>query len=123
MDQGAGFSLGRGTMVVEYRGATLQGTFGATRLALQMTQGEPFGNLTTGVATHPLPEAQQPSQTDPLGDRQPGQQVDNLPEVQLRDLTSPASGISSSTWARARRSTSTTPSATSTRPAASWSAS
>jgi hypothetical protein len=66
-DQGNGsFSLGRGTMTIDFRPTGFSGRIQPQHLRLRMTQGE-LGNMGNGgQLINPLPEAQQPDQDDPL---------------------------------------------------------
>lgn len=88
-DQGMAFSLGRGSMTVEFSPLPFNGEFGATSLALGMTQGDPsFVLPNKGDLLSPLPAEDQPAQDDPLaGGGQAGRPFDGLPDVQLFDRT------------------------------------
>jgi hypothetical protein len=84
----SGFSIGRGTMVVETRPRSFDGQFQISSLELALTQGEQRTLRGTGTLIEPLPVEQQPDQDDPLGDpsQQPGPQAwEELPDLQLFD--------------------------------------
>jgi hypothetical protein len=97
LDHGTSFSLGRGTMEVEYRAIGFEGGFTAESLVLGMTQGEPRPIGAGGQPLEPLPADEQPPQDDPLGDGpapsdgppdpvEPGDpRFDGMPDLQLRD--------------------------------------
>jgi hypothetical protein len=62
----SGMYLSRGTMTVEVRPATFDGSFNVSSLEVGLTQGE-FRQLRgNGQPTQPLPAAEQPDQDDPL---------------------------------------------------------
>jgi hypothetical protein len=67
MDQGNGtFSLGRGSMTVEFRPVGLSGQLQPLHLRLGMSSGELANLGGAGRTINPLPAAQQPDQDDPL---------------------------------------------------------
>lgn len=84
-DQGASFSLGRGTMVVEFRPAAVSGPLAVSALRVAMTDGD----VTSASANSPsdvvpLAAADQPDQDDPVGDARQ-QDFSGRPDVQLFD--------------------------------------
>jgi hypothetical protein len=82
-DQGGGFSLGRGTLTVEYRAPSFQGRFDVTKFSLGIAQGEPFTGVEGGLVK-PLPMPAQPPQDDPTGGGLPNPAA-ATPGVQLFD--------------------------------------
>ncbi|HUG47961.1 MAG TPA: hypothetical protein VMP67_06060 [Candidatus Limnocylindria bacterium] len=86
---GSGFSLARGTIVVEVRPRALEGSFEVSALELAMTQGE-MRNLTgNGTRIDPLPGHLQPNADDPLGeppDPLEPPRFEDLPDLQLFDV-------------------------------------
>jgi hypothetical protein len=114
-DQGNNtFSLGRGTMTVEFRPTSFSGGFAVSSLELGMSQGEGAMLRGRGDELAPLPDAEQPDQDDPVDgptatdegsgpgdvtddtgevvegddlDALPGpMEVDGIPDLQLFDL-------------------------------------
>jgi hypothetical protein len=85
-DQGGGFSLGRGSLTVEYRPPSFQGRFDVTKLSLGITQGEPLGGV-IGGPLRPLPLPAQPPQDDPTETGNLGGPIFQVatPAVQLFD--------------------------------------
>jgi hypothetical protein len=90
MDQGGAFSLGRGSMTVEYAPLSFAGEFRATALTIGMSQGDPsFQPPVSGELVAPLPLDKQPPQDDPVGGPDTAlQPADGLPDFQLFDRTS-----------------------------------
>jgi hypothetical protein len=89
MDQGGAFSLGHGSMTVEYAPPSFSGDFVPTALTIGMSQGDPSFQPKPGdVPVGPLPAGQQPPQDDPLAPpataAAPG---DGMPDIQLFDRT------------------------------------
>lgn len=67
-DQGAAFTLSRGSMTVDFRPIAFEGEFRVSRLILSFSQGEGFIDRDPeGDPISPLPDDQQPPQDDPLG--------------------------------------------------------
>jgi hypothetical protein len=60
------FSLGRGTMIVEFRPIGLDGRFNVSSLEIALTQGDQRNLRGTGAEIAPLPDEEQPDQDDPL---------------------------------------------------------
>lgn len=87
MDQGGAFSLGRGSMAVEYAPLSFAGEFRATALSIGISQGDPsFQPIAAGEAVGPLPAEKQPPQDDPVGGSDSAfQPPDGLPDFQLFD--------------------------------------
>jgi hypothetical protein len=87
MDQGGAFSLGRGSMAVEYAPLSFGGEFRATGLSIGMSQGDPsFQPIAPGEPVGPLPAEKQPPQDDPVGSSDSAfQPPDGLPDFQLFD--------------------------------------
>jgi hypothetical protein len=88
-DQGQAFSLGTGSMTVEFAPISFSGEFRPTGLTLGMTQGEQsFVPVAAGDPTPPLPPDRQPPQDDPAGASPPADQpFDGVPAFQLLDRT------------------------------------
>jgi hypothetical protein len=87
MDQGGAFSLGRGTMAVEYAPLSFAGEFRPTGLTIGISQGDPsFQPSAAGPPVGPLPAEKQPPQDDPVGGSDSAfQPPDGLPDFQLFD--------------------------------------
>ena len=86
-DQGGAFSLGHGSLTVEFAPPSFAGEFVPTALALGMSQGDPtFQPKAQDPPVGPLSAEQQPPQDDPLGEPGPANPVaDGLPDFQLFD--------------------------------------
>lgn len=87
-DAMSGFSMTRGTVVVETRPRNVEGQFKITSLELALTQGENRTLAGGGERVEPLPQDQQPAQDDPLGEP-PDSDVpprgEEMPDLQLFD--------------------------------------
>lgn len=87
-DAVSGFSMTRGTVVVEARPRNVEGRFAISSLELALTQDQARTLSGGGERTQPLPDDQQPAQDDPLGEL-PDSEVpprgEEMPDVQLFD--------------------------------------
>ena len=63
-----GMYLSRGTMTVETRPSSFEGSFETTSLEIAMTQGDQRTLRGNGSVLQPLPPDEQPSQDDPLSE-------------------------------------------------------
>ncbi|MEX2547144.1 MAG: hypothetical protein WD830_05075 [Chloroflexota bacterium] len=85
-DEGFAFTMGYGTMTVEYRPVGFEGAFDVTGLLLRVNQGEVDSPAADGEDLPPLPAEEQPDSDDPLASEpRPDEGAFDVPRVQLFD--------------------------------------
>ncbi|HUG48109.1 MAG TPA: hypothetical protein VMP67_06815 [Candidatus Limnocylindria bacterium] len=84
--EGSSLYLSRGTIEMEYRPPAAEGTFGPSRLLVQLAPTRRAVPDSADGALVPLPAAEQPDQRDPLtSDPRPGDGPRHVPRLQLFD--------------------------------------
>jgi len=85
-EEGPAFTMGRGTMTVDYWPLGVEGAFNATGLSIRLDQGETTPPTAGGVELLPIPAAEQPDSGLPLAsDPHPQAGQSEVPDLQLFD--------------------------------------
>jgi hypothetical protein len=86
LEEGTAFTMGRGTMTMDYWPVGIEGAFDATGLSIRLDHGENTPPTTGGVELLPVPADQQPDPDLPLASNpHPEAGLSEAPDIQLLD--------------------------------------